>query len=570
MIQPPTILFLFLFLAPLRSSALLLNCSDLTQYLDNSAAVQDVYAELQSFATSITSTNANKFVHPPPFGQSYVASDVDPNGWGGTNPDGAYLGFLMTDTDQTYPPGACDVLGKSYAGPACLPVPTPDPSFGDYMTLNHLQGERDVVVYLGCTPPGVQYWNFDVDINVRYNQSVWDVKTSDGVLLRANSWMPGQNFADPVNNINTQIDPSTSVPIAVLFSSDKANSALIEESIRGNGFENVFTVKMDASIYRPLRGNFNSSLDDDDSWLQSKPDMLKEFIRMSILDTDGPQLEQNKAYRSVPFGVAQFIGLDGLADTHVPFTDDELRPRDRRTDYQGEEDELGDAFAAALVKINDTQHALNFAYDENGTVIESFNNWGFYDDWEEVLAYENGTYVLGTRDAVYGMPADDGSIAGLAVVARIGNVYLPFKIIAAGVNHAKTGVAAQYHQYGMTCFTSTLESEGEFDGNVRIPTVPNVTISEWIDDKYLEGSGSLIGDDRLYYREFVSSADLCDPDHLAAGICVELNLSNDKATGIDVLTCITGSRTYANKENFGMGPCKDDMIRTRTFLYKPV
>ena len=99
---------------------------------------------------------------------------------------------------------------------------------------------------------------------------------------------------------------------------------------------------------------------------------------------------------------------------------------------------------------------------------------------------------------------------------------------------------------------------------------PNVTISEWIDDKYLEGSGSLIGDDRLYYREFVSSADLCDPDHLAAGICVELDLSNDQANGIDVLTCVTGSRTYANKENNGMGPSKDDLIRTRTFLYKPV
>ena len=73
---------------------------------------------------------------------------------GGSNTFGSYGSFLFTGSD-IFPEEFCNIPTNDGTA-RCIPY-----------TDSFILGPADAVVFIGCTPPSVRYFSFDVDVDTR-------------------------------------------------------------------------------------------------------------------------------------------------------------------------------------------------------------------------------------------------------------------------------------------------------------------------------------------------------------------------------------------------------------------
>jgi hypothetical protein len=377
-------------------------------------------------------------------GFMYVEVDEDDgeaNG-GASNTDGSYGRYLF-DAADVLPAGVCDV--PSFNGQARCSVMD--------KTGGLMLGPADAIVFIGCTPPPVRYFSFDFDIVTRFDD--------DGY-----PFFPGVNFGDTVNirTIRTggaagmDIDPYNQ-PVVVIHTADGETANVISSAYvsSGNMTSSSITLhSLDSSTIRTWNRKGGQS------WEVSKPDILEPLVRLSI-PMAGYE-EQYKMYKKMLWPVRFYFKDDNMEakDPLIP----ELRSR-----YS---DEVTDETVTLIDSFRDLEKSIINQYETKlglsyRTTLEvNYTVAGFYDDWDTILAMEtNDTFVLGDRDALYGLPVEfPHTIATADMLFQKGT-----HAVVIGVQHVDV-IGAAYNSVGVdivsangTIFTSQWTIDYDMDGS---------------------------------------------------------------------------------------------------------
>jgi len=424
-----------------------------------------------------------------------------------------------------------------------------DSTSSKQVTFDSILSLGSAEVYYGCTPPGVQYWGFDSIISGRtFPRSSLPGNSSEPF----EQWWPGVNFADPVNSVNTvnSFKSSSSIEksreIVVIYAADETAASAIKTALVAYARVDpsiVHVLKLDSRVFSPVSGK---DLKDFDSWKGSRPDQLRHLVRGSI--PEEPEAEGPgswTAFKASAFPFYHFEGNPTALEKSRPY-EPESKPREIGAD---EPAEVAAELAALVEVVRAAQKADGYELDSMGTATDE--NFGLYDDWEEVLEHPEETisrdsYPAGTRDGTYGVAFSPQPIGGS-----------PERLVAVGARHKRTVLRASYSQFGVNVYAA--------GGYSPTPGVPPdaMPFSAWFGDENLESLGGG-EDDLLWYLEVpLSGADCSEAAREREGCCIM------GATGLDLEggTVLFGSRTYA-LEKSGLGASKDEIFEVKLFLFK--
>ena len=171
---------------------------------------------------------------------------------------------------------------------------------------------------------------------------------------------------------------------------------------------------------------------------------------------------------------------------------------------------------------------------------------GFYDDWAQVLALKNNdSFVVGTRDATYGLPM---VVSGDDVVLTTGSRAVVFGVIKTGEKSLKL----RYSQVNLAL-------ENWLTGNV-------LDTMSFMEDETLKGSAqrymSNQGDDSLLYAVDFRQAGECGEQEEA--YCLEFD---NKVVHRVTIAMILGSRMYQQLDT-GLGPPANTTIAAHALYFQ--
>lgn len=322
-----------------------------------------------------------------------VGPDTGETNAGGTNPLGAYMTYIA-DSTEIFADGqgkgsqqVCDAV------PACtnstqVQVCNPrcfNPNNNSTDTISMMLGPADAVVFTGCAPPPMKYYSFDQYIIARTTE--------------AQPYYPGTNFGDSLSLDDIQGDDTEGYfdkSLTVIQSGDEAVLQAVTKAYEDVGVAKVKQLGVDFDTVR--------AWDRSQGFEASRPDMLDTVMRMAVPDggmgADSPAFQ----YSAVAWPV-RFYMADDAAKTEQPFKP-HIKSRTVAPDGTAVPDEKA-LYTPALKDLADVVSASYAAdgYSLDGSLFLNGTAIGFYDDWDAILARkDNSTFILPTRDAIYGMP----------------------------------------------------------------------------------------------------------------------------------------------------------------------
>jgi len=305
---------------------------------------------------------------------------------GGTNPMGSYQVYFFNGYEVLGEdfcdavPSCTESSGKQSCRPRCA-------SGANSSIFSFALGPADAVVYTGCTPPPVEYFGWDMTIAARTTEEY--------------PFYPGQNFGDDFNNRDISADPTDvsifNQPVSVIQAADLDVIADVKAAYEAAGSP-VYT--------HPIDGSTANLWDRAQGWQVRKPDIFNTIVRLSVPLTKGgvqPGGDFDK-YQVLKWPVRFFFAADDVKSTN-PFVPS-LKSRAVAADGAALPDQTityADAITALEKSIVAAQAADNYVFKQKMTMMG--NSPGFYDDWATILAQKsNASFVLPTRDALYGVP----------------------------------------------------------------------------------------------------------------------------------------------------------------------
>jgi hypothetical protein len=369
-----------------------------------------------------------------------------------TNPDGSY-GRYFFNGENILPDGVCDIPTKS--GLKRCPL-----------TGNIMLGQADAIVFAGCTPPPVKFFSFDFDIVMRFDENGYP-------------FHPGVNFGDTVNSrtINTTAegkdDTPFNKPIVVIHTADGESADIIRSAYVSSGSMEASSISvhaLDSSTIRTWNRSGNQS------WEVSKPDMLAPIVRLSV-PIKGYEAQYER-YKKIIWPV-RFYFKDNDAIAKYPLIP-ELKSR-YSDEVVDEISTLSESFAELeRAVINRYVNEYNLSY--RLTLETNFSVPGFYDDWDEILAMEsNDSFVIGTRDAVYGIPVAYPNLNATPEMIFTQST----TVVVIGVQHVDV-IGAAYNSVGIdivnytgTVFTTQWKMDNEMDGSAYRYLPANAQIEQF-------------------------------------------------------------------------------------------
>ena len=343
----------------------------------------------------------------------------------------------------------------------------------------------------------------------------------------------GQPFGDTVSHrtINTTGPTAFDEPMLLIHTADWAAAEAVKEAYTASGIEGgaVSVRQVDSETVR-LWDRSNGK-----SWHESKPDILSMIGRMTIPDPDPENMVKYSKYEKQIWPAKFYFAYDDV-QAKVP-TVPSLKSRD--TDTLLNETEVYSASMQALHAAVVEEYRNYRGAKYMGTQDVNFTSLGFYDDWDDIVSLkDNSSFVLDTRDALYGSP----------IASSVHFIPEGTGAVVIGVNHKRT-LGAAYNSVGVS---------------VMDPTTFKYIESHWFIDVDLEGSAE------RYLPKDPKAADLFAIDFMPPGMCsptakwcIEFNkTSYDNSLAKFIL----GERIYCLQDTM-IGPPANRTISTRLPIF---
>jgi len=394
-----------------------------------------LYVAANSLFSSID--NALVPTHFKRVAEGYLVTVEDENNGiadgGGTNTYGAYGSFYFPNGNEIFPPEMCNLIGHS-GSPLCDPNTTE--------TLLFPLGPADAIAFYGCTPPPMKFFSYDAYISTRITEEY--------------PFYPGQNFGDSISHYTINVtNKATSIfnqPVVIIHSAD-ANAANIVSQAFVDNSAGAVTIK-DISIRgigEPVRLWDRSN---GQTWQQVKPDVLFTVSRYSVPD-GGLNNTEYKSYKASYWPV-RFYFADDEAVAVSPM---EPPLKNRYSDQLVDEVEtyLPSLNLLADNVIDTLSDRYNGVLSAQGFV--NYTDIGNYDNWDYILdtLKDNSTFVVGTRDAIYGSPIFPEDVDGFmfntsTAVVLIGVQHTPvqqatYSSIGVDLVNVYTGAVYETHWF---------------------------------------------------------------------------------------------------------------------------
>ena len=296
--------------------------------------------------------------------------------------DGLHYATFMFDAREALPDGACEI-GTHGGESVCRTAAN--------VTSSVFLGPRDVLAFIGCTPPPVHYFGVDVDLTVRID---------DGVDAQ---YYPGTNVGDAINGLRAFVPPpcddaddDAGSPYdreaVALFSADSrsADATCVGFEAAGAPRHAIATRELDSKLIRLWR---RATTDGSWSWRDSRPDLLTPIVRVSLPKpgSDAAVAEYvNKAWPARLYLAHDDENGDNDGD------DDDARGRGASAPapapvpraIDSNDGEVGAGFASASLRLRAAvvRRMCARGWRYRGAQEMNYTALGFYDDWEAVLA----------------------------------------------------------------------------------------------------------------------------------------------------------------------------------------
>jgi hypothetical protein len=192
-------------------------------------------------------------------------------------------------------------------------------------------------------------------------------------------------------------------------------------------------------------------------------------------------------------------------------------------------------------------HKKSFNLSHKSTVTVNFTVTGFYDDWDTILAMQsNDTFVIGVRDALYGLPAAlPYTITTPSMLYQQGSY-----AVAIGIQHVDV-IGAAYNSVGV----DVVNGYG------------TIFSSQWFIDSDLRGSASRYISSNPQH-ENLFAIDFRPPNECNdSPFCVEFNYSSLRFDEQSFYLWIC-ERVYS-VEKTQVGPAYNKTIGARLLIFEP-
>jgi hypothetical protein len=432
---------------------------------------------------------------------------------------GSYTTFFFNST-EILPEGICDIPPNPLNGGGG------ERCFGETSesTYSFLLGPADAIAVVGCTPPPVRFFSFDVDISVRTTEEY--------------PYYVGQPFGDTVSYriINTTGLPEDPLnvfdePMLLIHSADGASANMVANAYVSNGGIADSAVSLRQIDTETVRLWDRSG---GQSWRESKPDILCMIGRMTMPDPDADNMENYQKYEQQVWPVKFYFAYDDTLakDPFVP----SIKPRDAES--LSNETDIFTASMEALHTAVVTEYTLTRGLRYLYTQDVNFTSAGFYDDWDDIIEMKgNSSFILSTRDALYGSPISSDV---RFVPPGTGGV-------AIGVIHRLT-LGAAYNSVGVSVLDISTSAYIE---------------SHWFSDVEIEGSAM------RYLPNDPNAKFMFAVDFMPPGMCNETKWCVEfNQTSYDTHTAklILGERIYCLQDTM-VGPPANKTVSVRLPLF---
>jgi len=453
---------------------------------------------------------------------------------GGTNTQGFYTTFFFNG-DSIFPAGVCEnLVTQSGSGPCTLGE--------DNATDSFMLGSRDVISFVGCSPPPVKYFSWDSIIDVRQKPEYF---------------FPGMNFGDDINNIMMARDGKSpfSRPVLVSHTADGKSGNVVEEAlwqvlsdetITNTDFS-IHTRGMDPETLHLLD---RSHLDGAD-WQLSGPDTMSVIGRVTAPKAGFE--EEYEKYKTKVFPIRFYFAQNEYTEPEEPLSPP-LIPREDET-IMVEPTVLGEAMIALRYAVNSTWQSNNSQYGKakfRGQQLLNTTANGYYDDWDYMLSHpSNESFVAGTRDALYGLPKPLSEDSWFYEETCSG--------VIIGVLHEETQKAS-YASVGISLYRGALSVYGQYG---------TVWTQWWLNDD-LRGSARRYIPDGGDEVDLLFAIDILPPGHCSSAQqpkwCVEVNNTGLPETSLKRPYWGIAERIYSLNAT-GIGPSTDYTIPSEFLIY---
>ena len=347
---------------------------------------------------------------------------------GATNPNGLYRTYVFP-IEETLPPGACDIpsctngTGTMTCNPRCSKAPESTEAHrrlkerkliegvedDTLLSMSYTMGPNDVIVSLACTPPPIKYWGNDAYISAR--------------LTEEYPYYPGINFGDSgLNNQRVNVmreegddDSIYDKPYVLVTSADKDSSDEVSAiySKLLNHPEMMNTREIDSSTVRMY---YHDAIEDGSSWKSNPPDLLFTVVRASL----PVAVEDVEKWQSIILPIRYYKAKDNTKSRNAfqPSLIDRVPQNMDRVSksmpYFDEKSTLSTAFTQLKESIiSDKTRPSSDCTLKYLSSMDLLNNvTGYDDDWQTILDMKNNdSFIIPTRDAIYGLPEFNNSTA---------------------------------------------------------------------------------------------------------------------------------------------------------------
>lgn len=447
---------------------------------------------------------------------------------GATNTDGFYQMVYLPGHDSL-PKGMCDL-------PACSNTTVQechtrcDPSSEQFWASSVVMGYSDVLVTTLCTPPTVKYYSYDTYISTRITEEY--------------PFYPGQNFGTPISMSNIRIEGSDIFlqPAVIIQSADAAAARMVKDAFIEAGFsENAVNIRgIDVDTVRL----WDRTEKGGENWKETAPDILFSISRVSVPTGKGMDKDNFEKYQKLMWPSLLLFANDSISAPAEPMSPP-VAPR-TSPDILNEVEVYGSLVEELRKSIIDGSVAEGYTLVAETSLDTDM--LGYYDDWGQVLELKNNdSFVVGTRDATYGLPE----------IAKGDNVVLTETSRAVVFGVIKSGEESLNLRYSQ----ANLALLNWITGRV----LDTLTFME---DDTLKGSAQRYmsdqGDDSLLYAVDYRQPGQCDDEDKA--FCIEFGSTDVKRATISM---ILGVRMYQQIET-GLGPPANTTIAAKALYFQKI
>jgi hypothetical protein len=420
---------------------------------------------------------------------------------GATNPDGLYQTYLFKS--ELLPAGACEIPSCTNTSvqechARCSTKSAANPTGAD---MSFTMGPNDVIVSLACTPPEVKYFSNDIYISTRE-------------LHEQYPFYPGINFGDVgLNNKRINVNNEApynqeegiwNKPYSLFTSADKKHLSIVQKA-----YEKYFPTsatnirQIDQTVVNMYKYNEGESVD----YKDTKPDLLFAVTRAS-LPVDEAAFE---VWQRVVLPV-RYYRAKNMQESEEPYKPTCI-PRIPTTipeayPFFNEKETLQksyDTLKESVISNAQQQQKLNYV----ATLDLKSDVPGFYDDWNSILAMKNNaSFIIPTRDALYGMPAwaytPDTDFSTITITDKTHAVFIGIRhSVTLGASYSQPQLAIQKFPSGKVTHTIAFNDD-EVVGSAERYFTGNSDVSKELQSLFYAVDIRPVGQCEKYSSTFIS------------------------------------------------------------------